>query len=127
MHSLLGMQVIKEGFEIMKWEAFWAEHTSNKWVIYKDAIKKLCLKFCSNLSKDAIVAYDELYQIISQMKTEMKNFENLCFQKSDMCKYVLQRLKLINLVEMLVAADRDSNCKLNLAVMELTNASVFRV
>ena len=41
---LLGMQIIKEGFEILKCEAFWTEHTSDEWVIYKDAIKKLRLK-----------------------------------------------------------------------------------
>ena len=27
--SLLGIQIIKEGFEILKWEAFWAEQTSD--------------------------------------------------------------------------------------------------
>ena len=37
---LLGMQMIKEGFEILKWEAFWTEHTLDGCVIYKDAIKK---------------------------------------------------------------------------------------
>ena len=28
--SLVGMQIIKEGFEYRKWEAFWAEQTSDK-------------------------------------------------------------------------------------------------
>ena len=49
MRSLVGMQIIKEGFEILKWEAFWVEHTSNEWVIYKDAIKKRRLKLCSKV------------------------------------------------------------------------------
>ena len=115
---LFGMQIIKEGFEILKWKAFWAEHTSDGWVIYKDAIKKLCLKLCSNVSKDVFVAYDELCQIISKMKTGIKNFENERSPESDMCKYVLEALKLINLVEMLVAADRDGKWKLHLAVAE---------
>ena len=57
--------------------------------IYKDAIKNVRLKLCSKVSKDVIVAYDELHQIVSKMKTEMVNFENQCFQKSDMYKYVL--------------------------------------
>ena len=50
----------------------------------------------------------------------MKNYENQCFQKSDMCKckYVLQGLKLINLVEILVAADPDENWRLHVAVVE---------
>ena len=74
--SLLGMQIFKEGFEILKWNAFWAEHTSDEWVIYKDAIKKLRLKSCSKVSKDLVVAFDELYQIIGKVKTEMENFEN---------------------------------------------------
>ena len=39
----------------------------------------------------------------------MENFENQCFQKFDMSKYVLQGLKLINLVEMLVATNREGN------------------
>ena len=76
MRSLLGMQIFKEGFEILKWNAFWAEHTSDEWVIYKDAIKKLRLKSCSKVSKDLVVAFDELYQIIGKVKTEMENFEN---------------------------------------------------
>ena len=42
----------------------------------------------------------------------------MCFQKSDMCKYVLQGLKLINLVEMLATADCDGNWKLHVAVVE---------
>ena len=117
-HSLLGMQIIKEVVEILEWEVFWAEHTSDEWVIYKDAIKKLRLKLRSKVLKDIIVPYDELYQIIGKMKTEMENFENQCFQKSDMYKYVLQALKLINLVEMLVAADRDGNWKLHVGVVE---------
>ena len=87
-------------------------------MIYKDAIKKLCLKLCSNVSKDVFVAYDELCQIISKMKTGIKNFENERSPESDMCKYVLEALKLINLVEMLVAADRDGKWKLHLAVAE---------
>ena len=70
--SLLGMQIFKQGFEILKWNAFWAEHTSDEW----DAIKKLRLKSCSKVSKDLVVAFDELYQIISKVKTEMENFEN---------------------------------------------------
>ena len=74
--SLLGMQIFKEGFEILTWNAFWAEHTSDEWVIYKDAIKKLRLKSCSKVSKDLVVAFDELYQIIGKVKTEMENFEN---------------------------------------------------
>ena len=74
--SLLGMQIFKQGFEILKWNAFWAEHTSDEWVIYKDAIKKLRLKSCSKVSKDLVVAFDELYQIIGKVKTEMENFEN---------------------------------------------------
>ena len=74
--SLPGMQIFKEGFEILKWNAFWAEHTSDEWVIYKDAIEKLRLKSCSKVSKDLVVAFDELYQIISKVKTEMENFEN---------------------------------------------------
>ena len=28
--SMLGTQMIKEGFEILKWEAFWAERTSDE-------------------------------------------------------------------------------------------------
>ena len=63
------------------------------------------------MSKYVLVAYDELWQIIGKMKTEMENFENECSRKSNMCKYVLQCLKLINLVEMLVAADRDGTWK----------------
>ena len=63
------------------------------------------------------MAYDELYQVIGKMKTEMEYFENK-FQKSDMCKYVLQGLKLIKLIEMLVVADPDGNCKLHEAVVE---------
>ena len=59
--SLLGIQIIKGDLEILKWKAFLAENTSNEWVIYKDAIKKLCLKLCSKVSKDVIVAYDEWY------------------------------------------------------------------
>ena len=70
------------------------------------------------MSKYVLVAYDELCQIIGKMKTEMENFENECSQKSIMCKYVLQCLKLINLVEMLVAADRDSTWKLHVTVVE---------
>ena len=35
-----------------------------------------------------------------------------------MCKYVLQGLKLIKLIEMLVVADPDGNCKLHEAVVE---------
>ena len=38
------------------------------------------------ISKDAIVAYDELCQTIGKMKTEMENFENECFQKFDFNK-----------------------------------------
>ena len=63
------------------------------------------------------MAYDELYLVIGKMKTEMEYFENK-FQKSDMCKYVLQGLKLIKLIEMLVVADPDGNCKLHEAVVE---------
>ena len=100
--------------KILKWEAFWAEHISNEWVVYKDAIKKLRLKLCSKVSKDVIATYDELWQIIGKMKTEMENFESECSQKSAMCKYVLQGLKLINLVEILVPADRDGNLKLHM-------------
>ena len=48
-HYFLGIQIIKEVFEILKWEVFWAEHTSDKWVIYKDPIKKLRLKLCSKV------------------------------------------------------------------------------
>ena len=51
------------------------------------------------------------------MKTEMEYFENK-FQESNMCRYVLQGLKLIKLIEMLVAADPDGNCKLYEAVVE---------
>ena len=40
-------------------------------------------------------------RIIGKMKTKMENFDNDCSQNSDMCKYVLQGLQLINLVEML--------------------------
>ena len=116
--SLLGMQIIKEGFGNLNWEVFWAEHTSDEWMIYKDALKKLWLKLCSKVSKDVIVAYNELYQIIGKMKTEMDNFEKKCSKKSDMCKYVLQGLKLINLLEVLVVADRDGNWKLHVAVAE---------
>ena len=43
------MQIIKEGFEILMWEAFWTEHTLDKWVIYKDAIKNLRLELCSKV------------------------------------------------------------------------------
>ena len=64
------------------------------------------------------VADDELCQVIGKMKTGIENFENECSQKSAMCKYVLKALKLINLVEMLVAADRDGKWKLHLAVVE---------
>ena len=35
-----------------------------------------------------------------------------------MCKYVLQGVKVINLVEMLVAADRDGDWELHVAVVE---------
>ena len=87
-------------------------------MIYEDATKKLRPKLCSKVSKDVIVAYDELCQIISKMKTEMENFENVCSQKSDMYKYMLQGLKLIHLVEMLVSADRDGNWILHMAVVE---------
>ena len=83
-------------------------------MVYKDAIKKLRLKLCSKVSKDVIATYDELWQIIGKMKTEMENFESECSQKSAMCKYVLQGLKLINLVEILVPADRDGNLKLHM-------------
>ena len=48
----------------------------------------------------------------------MENFENHCFQKPVMFKHVLQGLKLINLVEMLVAAYRDNSWKLHVAVVE---------
>ena len=48
----------------------------------------------------------------------MENFENQCFQKSDMCKYVLQSLKLIKLARILVAAYRDVIWKLHVAVVE---------
>ena len=83
------------------------------------------LKLWSKLSKDVLVAYNELHQIIGKMKTEMQIFKNQCLQKSDICNYVLQDFKLINLVEMLIAADTRQ--------MEITfgsggtNASVFRV
>ena len=87
-------------------------------MIYEDATKKLRPKLCSKVSKDVIVAYDELCQIISKMKTEMEKFENVCSQKSDMYKYMLQGLKLIHLVEMLVSADRDGNWILHMAVVE---------
>ena len=30
MCSMLGMQMIEEGFEILNWEAFWAEPTSDE-------------------------------------------------------------------------------------------------
>ena len=75
-------------------------------------------KLCSKVSQDVIVAYNKLYQIIGKIKTEIENFQNQCSQKSDMCKYVLHGLKSINLVEMLVAADRDGNWKLHVAVVE---------
>ena len=65
-----------------------------------------------------IVAYDELYQIIGKIKTDMENFKNQCFEKSDKCKYVLQGLKLVSLVVMLVAAYCKGNWKLHVAVME---------
>ena len=35
-----------------------------------------------------------------------------------MCKYVLQGVKVINLVEMLVTADRDGDWELHVAVVE---------
>ena len=111
------IQIMKKGFKTLKWQAFWAEHTLDEWMIYKDAIKKLRLKLYLKLSKDVIVAYDELCQIIVKMKNEMENFENECFQKSHTCKDVLQGLKLMNLVEMLVADGRDGNWKLHVAVM----------
>ena len=108
---------MKKGFKTLKWKAFWAEHTLDEWRIYKDAIKKLRLKLYLKLSKDVIVAYDELCQIIVKMKNEMENFENECSQKSHTCKDVLQGLKLMNLVEMLVADGRNDNWKLHVAVM----------
>ena len=86
-HSLLGMQIIKEGFEILRWEAFWAEYISDEWLIYKDVIKKLCLKLCSKVPKDANVAY-ELYQIIGKMKTETENLRISVFKNlicANMC------------------------------------------
>ena len=64
------------------------------------------------------MSYHELCEIIGKMKTEMENVENHCFQKSVIFKHVLQGLKLINLVEMLVAAYGDGSWKLHVAVVE---------
>ena len=80
----------KSSRKALKWEAFWAEHTLDEWEIYKDAIKKRRLKFCSKVSNDVIVAYDELYKRWRTLRINV--FRNMI----DVWKYVLQGLKLIN-------------------------------
>lgn len=87
-------------------------------MIYKDAVKYLRLKLCSKVPKDVIVAYNELCQAISNMKTDMEIFENECSEKFDMCKYVLQGLKLVNLVELLVTTDVNDNWILHVTAVE---------
>ena len=64
------------------------------------------------------MAYHEVDEIIVILKDGMDTFDSECIEKSEMCKYVLQGLKLINLVEMLIAADRNGNWKLHVAVVE---------
>ena len=105
--SLAGMQVIKEALESMKWEAFWMTCDSDEWLPYKDAVKKLLTFLTPKVVEDVVVAYREVDGMVIKLKGEMDRFHKECKEKSEMCKYVLQGLKLINLIEMLIVAMLD--------------------
>ena len=49
---------------------------------------------------------------------EFEEFTEECNEKSNMCKYIDNGLYIINLIEMLVAADRDGNWELHVSVVE---------
>ena len=49
---------------------------------------------------------------------ERNEFTKESLEKSDMCKYIIQGLRIINLIELLISADRDGNWGLHVAIVE---------
>ena len=117
--SLIGMQVIKEVFELLKWEAFWKSRIGGNWEDIKVALKKLQRTFNSKNLDDSAAAYYDICSIIMPLMNEINMFTTECAERSNMCKYIIQGLEIINLIEMLIAADRDGNWELHVSVTEM--------
>ena len=53
------------------------------------------------------------------LMNEITMFTTKCAERSNMCKYIIQGLEIINLIEMLIVADRDGNWELHVSVTEM--------
>ena len=106
---LTGMQVIKEVFEVLKWEAFWESRGGRNWDDIKVALKKLQRTFNSKDLDDSAAAYYDICNIIMPLMNEINLFTIECTERSNMRKYIIQGLEIINLIEMLITTDRDGN------------------
>ena len=73
--SLLGMQVIKDAFEVLIWEAFWKSKDSTALKTIKAEIKKFRIVLNSRDPKNAQNAYKHLDEMIKPLIDEMKVFK----------------------------------------------------
>ena len=116
--SFLGLQVIKEALLSLKWQAFWQTRSSDEKKIMKEKLQVFRMALNSRREDICKSTFKEEERGVDDLMTEMNNFGKSCSEKSETCRYVMQGLELINLVELLIAADRDGNWELHVSVAE---------
>ena len=117
--ALTGMLIVEDVMMRLLWKAFWNIKEKHDYPVIEEIEK---LQTSLNEDERNPQLFNTILQKIEKLHRDFKSIKQEAEEKSELCRYIGQWLKIVALIKNAVAAERKGNWNLLISVVENTMA-----